>query len=470
MVHPVPVEATDSAGMIALKLFAVFILVILNGFFVAAEFALVKIRDTQLDPLIRQGSRVAKTTRKILGNLDASLSACQLGITLASLALGWVGEPVFSALLTPALDALHITSPEIRHTLSFLVGFSVMTFLHIVAGEQAPKWYAIQQPLPTSLFVAYPLAWFHKASYPFIWVLNRASLWLLARFGIEASSEHEGAHSHDELRVMVSSAQKTSGGTDLGRTIVLNAMDLHRRHARDVMRPRHEIVVLNSEWSMAECLDLAEKTRYSRFPICDGGDLDKTRGVANFKDMVALRNRAKSAEDLLPTARKIVYCPPTARLEKLLQILLERKLHMAFVVDEYGGTIGMVTLENILEELVGQIQDEFDTEKPMAQLTRENTWEIQGNFPLHDLAELAGEPLEESDVVTASGFMTQRLGGFPKVGDTIQLTRATLTVADTDGRTISKLTLTKLPDPAPESDSDSPLDDSAPPASPERME
>jgi CBS domain containing-hemolysin-like protein len=438
----------DSPMLIAIKLFAVLILVLLNGFFVAAEFALVKIRETQLDPLIRKGSRAARVARKIIGNLDASLSACQLGITLASLALGWIGEPVFSALLSPVLNAFQIQSGQVRETLSFLVGFSLLTFLHIVAGEQAPKWYAIQQPLPTSLVVAYPLKWFHKASYPFIWLLNHASLWLLRRFGIEPTAEGEGTHSHDELRVMVATSQRHAGGTDLGRSIVLNAMDLHRRRARDVMRPRHEIVVLNTESSMTEALDLAEKSRYSRFPISEGGDLDKVRGVIHFKDMVAWRMRAKTAEDLVPAARKLVYVPPTARLEKVLQILLERKLHMAFVVDEYGGTVGMVTLENILEELVGQIQDEFDQEKPLAEPTGDNTWTIQGNFPLHDLAELAGEPLDEGqEVVTASGFVTQRLGGFPKVGDTVQLSRSTITVAETDGRTISKLTLAKLPEP-----------------------
>jgi len=410
----------DTPLMIALKLFAVIILVLLNGFFVAAEFALVKIRDTQLDPLIRKGSRTARVARKIVSNLDASLSACQLGITLASLALGWIGEPVFSALLTPVLNAFQIQSAELRESLAFLVGFSALTFLHIVAGEQAPKWYAIQQPLRASLFVSYPLKWFHKASYPFIWLLNHASLWLLRRF-------------------------------------VINAMDLHRRRARDVMRPRHEIVVLNTESSMTDALDLAEKSRYSRFPISEGGDLEKIRGVIHFKDMVAWRMRAKTAMDLIPAARKLVYVPPTARLEKVLQILLERKLHMAFVVDEYGGTIGMVTLENILEELVGQIQDEFDQEKPLAEPTGDNIWSIQGNFPLHDLADLAGEPLDEQhDVVTASGFVTQRLGGFPKVGDIVHLTRSTLRVAETDGRTISELTLTKVPEPATEDETNAP--------------
>lgn len=441
-----------SAGIIILKLLVVVFLVALNGFFVAAEFALVKIRDTQLENLVREGHGGAKVARKIIKNLDGALSACQLGITLASLGLGWVGEPVFSDILQPVYGWLNIHSEDLRHQISFVIGFSIITFLHIVVGELAPKSWAIQQPLTASLLVSRPLQLFNRISYPFIWVLNHAAMWILRRFGIEPVSEGEMIHSHDELRLLIAATQKHSGGTNLGQSIVINAMDLHRRRARDVMRPRHEIVVLNTESSMTEALDLAEKSRYSRFPISEGGDLDKIRGVIHYKDMFGWRLRTKSVEDLIPAARKLVYVPPTARLETVLKILLERKLHMAFVVDEYGGTVGMVTLENILEELVGQIQDEFDQEKPLAEPVAENTWSIQGNFPLHDLAELAGEPLDEGqNVVTASGFVTQRLGGFPKVGDTLQLTRSTITVAETDGRTISKLTLTKAPEPPAES-------------------
>lgn len=440
-----------STTIILLKLLAVVFLVGLNGFFVAAEFALVKIRDTQLENLVREGHGGAKVARKIIKNLDGVLSACQLGITLASLGLGWVGEPVFSDILRPVYGWLNIESPDVQHKISFLVGFSIITFLHIVVGELAPKSWAIQQPLNASLLVSRPLQLFTRISYPFVWGLNRAALWILRRFGIEAVSEGELTHSHDELRLLMTATQKHSGGTDLGHSIVINAMDLHRRRVRDVMRPRHEIVVLNTESSMTEALDLAEKSRYSRFPISENGDLDKIRGVIHYKDMFGWRLRAKTAEDLLPAARKLIYVPPTARLETVLKVLLERKLHMAFVVDEYGGTVGMVTLENILEELVGQIQDEFDQEKPLAEPIGDNTWSIQGAFPLHDLAELAGEPLDEGqDVVTASGFVTQRLGGFPKVGDIVHLTRATITVADTDGRKISKLTLTKIPEPPPE--------------------
>ncbi|MBI2949272.1 MAG: DUF21 domain-containing protein, partial [Verrucomicrobia bacterium] len=193
---------TDTTVEIALKLLAVVVLVFLNGFFVAAEFALVKIRDTQLNPLIAKGHRRARIARRVVRNLDASLSACQLGITLASLALGWVGEPVFATLLAPALDGLKIESAAIRHSIAVVVGFTVITFLHITAGEQAPKWLAIQRPLPTSLWVVQPLEWFHRISYPFIWLLNHASLWMLRQLGLPSSGESEHGHSEEELRLL----------------------------------------------------------------------------------------------------------------------------------------------------------------------------------------------------------------------------------------------------------------------------
>src|SRR2546426_15015 len=198
----------DAAISILFKLLAVVALVLLNGFFVAAEFALVKIRDTQLSPLIDKGHRGAKVARRVIGNLDASLSACQLGITLASLGLGWVGEPVFAALLKPLMTWLSIESETAQETIAFVVGFSVLTFLHITAGEQAPKWLAIQKPLATSLWVVRPLEWFHRASYPFIWALNHASLWLLRRLGIEPMGEGEHGHTEEELRLLFAALQK----------------------------------------------------------------------------------------------------------------------------------------------------------------------------------------------------------------------------------------------------------------------
>src|SRR5262245_6994822 len=388
----------DTIIQLGLKLLLLLVLVLLNGFFVAAEFALVKIRETQLTPLIRTGHRRAKVTQHVLEHLDRYLSAAQLGITLASLGLGWVGEPVFAALLRPFMEWLQIESEQVRHTLAFVIGFSAITFLHITAGEQAPKWLAIQKPLPTSLWVAYPLDWFHKITYPFIWVLNHSSLWLLRRIGIEPASETELMHSEEELRLLFATSQKHSTATSLGRAIVLNALDLRRRVVRDVMRPRQEIVALDTEASLAECLDVAEKTRFSRLQWSSGAALDKTIGVVYIKDIFALRFKAKSAADLIPVARKIIYVPETARLEKLLQLFLERKLHFAIVVDEYGGTVGMATLENILEEVVGPIQDEFDQEKPLVVNAGEHTWDVMGELPLHELAQLVKEDLRAEGI------------------------------------------------------------------------
>lgn len=436
----------DAAGTIetVLNLLLVAFLVFLNGFFVAAEFAVVKIRDTQLSPLVAKGHRRAIIARRIVHNLDAALSATQLGITLASLGLGWVGEPVFASLLEPVMEWMNVESEVARHRISFAVGFSVITFLHIVIGELAPKSMAIQRPLPVSLWVAQPLEWFYKISYPFIWALNHTAMWMLKRIGIEPASEAELVHSQEELRLLFTAAQERSGGTTLGRDIVLNALDLGRREARDVMRPRGELVVLDTDATIAECLDIAEKTRYSRFPLCVEGDIDKSLGVVHFKDLFAMRLSARRGADLASVARKIVYVPPSCRLERLLQLLLERRLHFSFVVDEYGGTLGVVTLENILEELVGQIQDEFDQEKPLVEKAGE-AWKIQGTLPLHELEELIGEPLLDEESTTTSGFVTQRLGGFPKSGDTLSIGNFSLRVDEMEGPKVARLTLTPVP-------------------------
>jgi CBS domain containing-hemolysin-like protein len=430
-----------------LRILAVIALVLLNGFFVASEFALVKIRNTQLSPLIRKGHRRARVADYILQHLDAFLSAAQLGITLASLGLGWIGEPVFATLLEPVFGWLSIESPEMRHFLAFAIGFSAITFLHISAGEQAPKLLAIQRPLPTTLWIAYPLLWFYRLSYPFVLGLNWTSQWLLRQAGLEATSEAQRGHSEDELRLLLAAARAKEPAAALSREILLNALDLRRRIAREVMRPRQEIVALDTEASIAQCLDLAEKTRYSRFPLCENGDLDRMLGVIHIKDLYSMRLKALRGADLAPVARKLIYVPETARLESLLKSFLDKKLHVAIVVDEYGGTVGMVTLENILEELVGQIQDEFDQEKPLLIRTSENTWELAGSAPLHELQEIIGEPLQEEGVSTVSGWITQRLGTFPKVGERLSLGLFDLEVLETDATRVARLKISRQSPP-----------------------
>jgi CBS domain containing-hemolysin-like protein len=438
---------------VLLKILLVLGLVLFNGFFVAAEFALVKIRETQLDMLVAKGNSRARVARSIISNLNSYLSATQLGITIASLGLGWVGQPVFTKLLSPLLLSLHVESETARQSISFAIGFSALTFFHITAGELAPKWTAIQNPLPIAMWVAQPLRWFYVASYPFNWLLNQTAQWLLRQVGIEAVSESKRVHSEEELRLLVTTSQQQTGATAFGRAVVLNALDLRRRLVRQVMRPRQELVALDTEASIAQCLDVAEKTRYSRFPLCEEGDLDRTRGVVHIKDLYAMRLKARTGADLLPVARKLIYVPETARLEKLLQLFLDRKLHLAIVVDEYGGTVGMITLENILEELVGQIQDEFDQEKPLLVRTGDQTWEVSGALPLHDLEDVVGVPLVEEGITTVSGWVTQRLGGFPKRGDAVPIGHYELVVEEIDGMRVSRLKLSKTAKPLPDAGS-----------------
>jgi CBS domain containing-hemolysin-like protein len=426
-----------------LKVLLVLGLVLLNGFFVAAEFALVKIRETQLLPLIKKGQRRAKSAEKIIRDLDAYISATQLGITIAGLGLGALAVPVFESLLQPLFFALGIESPQVKNTMALVVGFLINTFLLIVVGELVPKALAIRKTLETTLWVAQPLTWFYRITFPFIWILNSTAQWLLKRWGVARPTEGELAHSEEELRLLFAATQRNSGGSSLSRDIVLNALDLRHRNVRDVMRPRKEIASFSTAATMAECLEIAEKTRFSRFPLCEDGNVDKTAAIIHIKDLYAMRLKAKTGADLLPLGRKIIYVPPSARLVKLMQLFLERKVHLAMVVDEFGGTIGMVTFENVIEELVGQIQDEFDQEKPLLEAAGDQTWLIDGAFPLRDLSELVGEPILDEGITTTSGLVTHRMGGFPKAGDVLLLGSCELKVDAMDGPTVAKLKLTR---------------------------
>ena len=425
----------------------VLLLVALNGFFVAAEFALVKIRESQIKPLIDEGNRKALMTRRVLEHLDASLSACQLGITLASLALGWVGEPVFAALLEPVMESMHIESEGLKHSLSFLFGFSVITFLHITAGEQAPKLLAIQKPLPTSLWIAKPLWWFSKLSYPFIWGLNEASNKMLRWVGVEAVSEHELSHSEEELRMLIADTHRQQGGTLLEREIVFNAMELRQRLVREVMQPRPEIVFLSTDMTMEQCLEVMDRERYSRYPLCLDANPDQAIGVVHFKDVHVSRDRLLQAGDLNQISRKIIHLSETARLEKALQLFLRHKLHLGMVVDEYGTTVGMITLEDVLEELVGEIQDEFDQEVPMIITHQGGSFDVMGQCPLHDLSEILGTEVQEEGINTVSGWLTQQLGSFPKVGDEVLQHGFRWQVVKISGHLIERLRLEPVAEP-----------------------
>ena len=424
----------NSAMEIGLKLLLVAVLVLLNAFFVAAELAFVRIRDTQLSPLIVKGNRRAKRARHIVEHLDSYIGATQFGITLVSMGLGVLVEPVFRTLLDPVFNLLKIESEHTQSTVAIAFGFFVNCYLLIIVGELAPKAIAIRRTLPTALWTAAPLDWFYRLSYPFNWLFHNSSQLLVRRLGFDELESHND-HSDEEIRLMLSSAKSSPDQRDL----VLNALDLRQRTAREVMRPRNEIIVFDSTATIADCLALAEKTRYSRFPVCAEGDLDRTRGVVHIKDLYALRERAHTAADLLPVARPLIYVPETAPLDKLLRRFLDRKLHFAIVVDEFGGTVGIVTLENTVEAIVGQIQDEFDAEATQFVRKGDDVWEVAGILALHELEKIIGQVPHDENTTTASGWVTEKLGGFPRNGNAVEVNGFELRVEEMDGPRVAKL-------------------------------
>lgn len=432
----------DSAGTIFWKLAVIAILVALNGFFVAAEFALVKIRSSQLETLAAEGNKRAAAGQHVTGNLDAYLSACQLGITLASLGLGWVGEPFLAQMLQPAFSHIGITSPTIIASVSFTFAFSAITFLHIVLGEQAPKILAIRKALPTTLWVSAPLRFFYTIFRPAIWFLNASSNWVLKNvLRLEPASEHELSHSEEELRIILDESEKSDEVSTLGRDILVNALDMRRRVVRDIMTPRGEVVSLDIEESFEHNVKKALESRHTRFPLCRG-HLDNTIGLIHIKELVPMMRDPQP--DLMRIRRDVMNVPEMLSLEKLLNVFLTKHAHLAVVVDEYGGTVGMVTLENVLEELVGDIQDEFDTEKEEFHEINENEFTVDGTVGLYELHDMADLTLESADVSTIGGYVTHLLGHLPKEGEQVQIENFLVTITKSDGRRVEELHFRKL--------------------------
>ncbi len=430
----------DTISDLGLKVFGVVLLVVFNAFFVGAELALVRIRESQLASLAERGNRRAKRAQHIVKNIDSYIGATQFGITLASMALGVLVEPVFRALLDPLFPHLGIHNEQTQRTIAILLGFLVNCYLLIIAGELVPKAIAIRRTLPTVLWVATPLDFFYRISYPFIWVLHHSSQVVLAWLGFEHGNAAE-THSEEELRFVLASAQGSSDRRD----IILNALDLRHRTAREVMRPRNEISFFDTTGTLAECIEVAEKTRYSRFPICVDGDLDKMLGVIHIKDVYpALHGeRARLAADLASHTRKLIYLPETASLDKLLRLFLDRKSHFAVVVDEFGGTVGIITLENVIEAIVGQIQDEFDAEATQFIRKTDNVWEVAGTLALHDLEKIIGTVAHDDNTTTASGWVTEKLGGFPRPNDVVTIGQFELRVEALEGTRVAKLKVSR---------------------------
>lgn len=419
-----------------LGLAVVAVIVALNGFFVLAEFAIVKVRATQIEPLIREGSKRARLAHHVVNHLDVYLSSCQLGVTMTSLALGWVGEPFVANLLLPLFD-LGEGSSGLLHTVAFVIAFSIITTIHIILGEQAPKWLAIQNARGAALAVAGPLDLFTRVFRPFIWFVNVGSKGVLRLFGITAEGESDLAQSEEELRLLLSRGKTL---TSTGKSISLRAIELRERTAREVMVPRTSTVFLSTDRSIEENIARAIENQFTRYPLCEK-NLDNVLGMIHIKDLFRLQGERGSGGRLLDIKRDVLFVPETTSLERLLQLFLSRRVLMAIAVDEYGGTAGLVTLENVLEELVGEIRDEFDVESGPVQKLSETEFIVDGSMPLHDFAKMFEIRPDTRDVVTVSGYVIQLLGRVPEKGTGVCLGAWEGTVESTERRQVKALRL-----------------------------
>ncbi len=420
------------------------ILVLLNGFFVAAEFALVKLRPTQVGPLAEAGDRRGKVLQNMVSHLDSYLSASQLGITLASLALGWIGEPAFVWLLEPWVTKIPGATPALVHSVALTFAFSLITILHIVIGELAPKTLAIRFPLPTSLWIAIPMLIFFKVSYPAIWILNRASNGFLALFGVKPVSEDELGHSEEELRLLLASTTQDLSAQK--RELLDNIFDLSHRVARQIMVPRADVVFLSTKDSVADSLRAARQSDHTRFPLCRD-NLDDAIGLIHIKDIFRLEGPPTALEQV---ARDLTFVPETLPLDRLLRRMRTERVHLAAVLDEYGGISGIVTLEDVMEEIVGEIQDEFDAEPPELEKLGDGVYRVKGGMLIEDLEDALGIEISDRDEDTIGGVALSELGRSPEIGDKVTLGKLRLLIIEAEGNRIKRLRITLQSEPAGE--------------------
>jgi CBS domain containing-hemolysin-like protein len=433
----------DSPLVLLGKLAVIIGLVALNAFFVASEFAIVKVRSSQLDALEDEGNVRAVFAKHVRAHLDAYLSATQLGITLASLALGWIGEQFLARMLQPAFALVNIHSQAVVSTVSITLAFIGITFLHIVFGELAPKYIAIGSPLSSALALARPLGGFYILFKPAIWILNKSSNFFLQKLlRIKPVAGAELAHSEEELRLILDESEKSDEVSELGRDLLVNALDLRQRVVRDIMTPRGEVVFLDLEEDFEKNVKKAFESRHTRFPLCRG-HLDNAVGLVHIKELMPMMRDPQP--DLLRIKRDLIPVPEMMSLEKLLNLFLTKHAHLAIVVDEYGGTVGMVTLENVLEEIVGDIQDEFDSEKAEFRKISESEFSVDGALGLYELRDLAGMELESADVSTIGGYVTHLLGHLPRQGEQVRINDYLVTISQTDGRRVGQLHFSRQP-------------------------
>ncbi len=393
------------------------LLVLLNGFFVAAEFAIVKVRSSQI--ALEKGDFSKKAAQNIINNLDGYLAATQLGITLASLGLGWVGEDVVSRIILGLMNSLGLELSEaIAHRIALPIAFAVLTIMHIVFGELAPKSLAIRYPASTTLKVSIPLQIFYYVFRPFIWLLNGFANLILKMFGVKPMSEQE-IHSEDELKLIIAESEEGGAIEPNERELIQNVFDFDDRIVRQVMVPRVKISGLRADLTIPETMDVVLKEGYSRYPVFETS-MDEIIGIVHAKDIIAAYIQ-KTGKGLKEVMRQAHFIPESKPIDVLLREFQRRKTQMAIVVSEFGGTIGIVTLEDILEELVGEIQDEHDHEQQIVTLLDKQVYQIVAQSSIHDINKFVDIPFPASEEYeTLSGMLTYYKPSL-KEGDSFRL-------------------------------------------------
>lgn len=413
----------------------ILILVILNGFFVSAEYAIVKIRSSRIDTLVEQGKKNALAARKILNHLDGYLSACQLGITLASLGLGWLGEPFVSAILRPLFTEMGWRQ-DWTYGISFLIAFLFIAVLHIVLGELAPKTIALRKPDEVTLLSAKPMIYFHKLMYPLIWIVNRLSIRILKLIGVKPTSDQDYVHTEEEIRIMMKESSESGLIDSAELKLVDNIFEFAETTAREIMIPRTEMICLYMNNTLEENIDIATKGMRTRYPLCDP-DKDHITGFIHIKDMI--RSDSLNLRKML---RPILAVAESISISDLMKRMQKNKTQIAILIDEYGGTSGIVTLEDIMEQIVGEIQDEFDEERPSIERIEEDVYSVDGLLLIDSINEQFNLNMDSEDYDTIGGWLYAHIEALPpKVGQTAEFEGVRFTVEETDNKRISRVRL-----------------------------
>ena len=377
----------------------------MTAFFVASEFSIIRVRSSRINQLLEEGRPSAAAAKQVTSNLDEYLSATQLGITIASLGLGWLGEPTMKSLIGPTLEKLHMPE-DLSVILTFILAFSLITFLNVVVGELAPKTVAIQKAEQVSLLIARPLIWFHKIAFPFIWILNHSARFVTRMFGLQPASEQEIALSEEELRLILSESYESGEINQSEFKYVNNIFEFDDRVAKEIMVPRTEIVSLDCTDTLRDFRALVKQEKYTRYPLTEG-DKDHIVGMINIKEVFPyIRKEADPDTPLKEFLRPVIHVMENVPIHDLLIKMQRERIHIAVLMDEYGGTSGLVTVEDILEEIVGDIRDEFDVDEvPSIRKIQEGHYLFDAKVLIRDVNDLLGIHLEEEDIDTIGGWV-----------------------------------------------------------------